>query len=116
MMHRKVHVPIPDRSYDVVIGTGLIDEAGTLVAPFLHRPRVAIVTDGHVEAAQLQRLKASLAAEAIDCAHFSLPPGESTKSWAHLGDTVEWLLAQKLERRDIVVALGGGVIGDLVGI
>ena len=115
MMHQKVHVPIPDRAYDVVIGTGLIDEAGALVAPFLHRPRVAIVTDGHVEAAQLQRLKASLAAEAIDCAHLSLPPGESTKSWAHLGETVEWLLAQKLERRDIVVALGGGVIGDLAG-
>lgn len=114
-MQDKVHVNLPGRAYDVHIGTGLMDRAAELLEPFLHRPRVAIVSDTHVAAHQLPRLVAALDKGGIDHVHLVLPAGESTKSWSHLGDTVEWLLAQNLERRDIVVALGGGVIGDLVG-
>ena len=114
-MQDKVHVNLPGRAYDVHIGTGLMDRAAELLEPFLHRPRVAIVSDKHVAAHQLPRLVAALDHGDIDHVHLVLPAGESTKSWSHLGDTVEWLLAQNLERRDIVVALGGGVIGDLVG-
>lgn len=114
-MRDVVHVPLGDRAYDVVIGPGLLAEAGALVAPLLPRPRVAVVTETRVAAAHLEGLRAGLAAEGIACTVLELPPGESTKSWTHLAQVTEWLLDQKIERRDVVVALGGGVIGDLVG-
>ena len=114
-MTRTVHVPLGDRAYDVRIGPGLIDRAGVEIAPFLARPRVAIVTDENVAALHLPTLQAALSAEGIASEVLILPAGEATKSWPHLTRTVEWLLEQKIERRDIVVALGGGVIGDLVG-
>ncbi len=114
-MREVVHVPLGDRAYDVVIGPGLLAQAGALIAPLLPRPRVAVVTETRVAAAHLEGLRAGLAAEGIACTVLELPPGEATKSWAHLAQVTEWLLDQKVERRDVVVALGGGVIGDLVG-
>lgn len=114
-MRETVHVPLGARAYDVVIGPGLLAEAGALIAPLLPRPRVAIVTETRVAAAHLVPLRAGLRAAGIDSVALELPPGEATKSWAHLGQVSEWLLDQKVERRDVVVALGGGVIGDLVG-
>lgn len=114
-MTRTVHVPLGDRAYDVRIGEGLIARAGTEIAPFLARPRVAIVTDENVAPLHLPAFQAALSREGIASEALTLPAGEATKSWPHLTRTVEWLLEQKVERRDIVVALGGGVIGDLVG-
>ncbi|MEL7279452.1 MAG: 3-dehydroquinate synthase [Pseudomonadota bacterium] len=111
----QVHVPLGDRAYDVLIGPGLLEQAGALIAPLLSRPRVAIVTDERVAALHLQALLAGLAAHGISASHMSLPAGEATKSWPHFERTVEWLLAEQVERGDVVVALGGGVIGDLVG-
>lgn len=110
-----VHVPLGDRAYDVRIGPGLIDRAGTEIAPLLHRSRLAIVTDDTVARLHLPRLQAALLAEGIQSEALVLPAGEATKSWPHLTRTVEWLLEQRIERRDVVVAFGGGVIGDLVG-
>ena len=110
-----VHVPLEGRAYDVRISPGLIARAGAEVSPLLHRPRVAVVSDATVAAAHLEALRAGLAAAGITMEALILPPGEATKSWAHLTEVVEWLLDQKVERRDMVVALGGGVIGDLVG-
>ncbi|MDP0930253.1 3-dehydroquinate synthase [Paracoccus onubensis] len=110
-----VHVPLDDRAYDVRIGQGLIQDAGTQIGPFLQRSRVAIVTDETVSALHLEPLRAALAAAGIDSEALVLPAGEATKSWPHLTRCVEWLLEQRIERRDIVIALGGGVIGDLVG-
>ena len=110
-----VPVPLGARAYDVRIGAGLIGRAGAEIAPLLRRPRVAIVTDETVAALHLPRLQAALAAEGIASEALTLPPGEGTKSWPHLTTCVEWLLDQRIERRDIVVAFGGGVIGDLVG-
>lgn len=110
-----VHVPLGDRAYDVRIGAGLIDRAGAEIAPFLARPRVAIVTDETVAGLHLERLRDVLSAQGIASEALILPAGEATKSWPHLTRTVEWLLEQRVERRDIVVAFGGGVIGDLVG-
>ncbi|MBK4215641.1 3-dehydroquinate synthase [Paracoccus caeni] len=110
-----VHVPLGDRAYDVRIGAGLIAEAGALIAPLLRRPRVAIVTDETVAGLHLLPLQEALKAAGIASEALVLPAGEATKSWPHLTRTVEWLLEQKVERADIVVALGGGVIGDLVG-
>ncbi|OSP55454.1 3-dehydroquinate synthase [Pseudoruegeria sp. SK021] len=110
-----VHVPLGDRAYDVVIGHGLIASAGARIAPFLARPRVAVVTDETVGALHLAALQAGLAAAGVEMVALTLPPGESTKAWPQFTRTVEWLLEQKIERRDVVVAFGGGVIGDLVG-
>lgn len=110
-----VHLPLGERAYDVRIGPGLIDRAGAEIAPLLRRPRVAIVTDETVAGLHLKRLQAALTAQGILSEALVLPSGESTKSWPHLTACVEWLLEQRIERRDIVVAFGGGVIGDLVG-
>ncbi|CUH83479.1 3-dehydroquinate synthase [Thalassovita mediterranea] len=110
-----VHVPLGDRAYDVLVGPGLLAEAGAHIAPLLNRPRVAVVSDENVASLHLDALRAGLAAADIDMVSMTLPAGEATKSWPHFERTVEWLLAEKVERNDIIVAFGGGVIGDLVG-
>ena len=110
-----VRVDLPGRAYDVRIGPGLVANAGSQIAPLLRRPRVAIVTEDTVSGLHLGTLQDGLQAEGIESVALSLPPGEGTKGWPQFTRTVEWLLEQKVERGDIVVALGGGVIGDLVG-
>lgn len=114
-MQQTVHVPLGARAYDVVIGPGLMAGAGTRMAPLLRRPKVAVVTDETVAALHLPALRDGLAAAGIKVDALALPPGEATKGWPQFTRTVEWLLAAKVERNDIVVALGGGVIGDLAG-
>ncbi len=110
-----VNVALGARSYAVRIGSGLIDRAGAEIAPLLHRPRVVIVTDATVAALQLPRLQAGLDAAGIAHDALILPPGEGTKGWTQLAVCTEGLLERKVERRDVVVAFGGGVIGDLAG-
>ncbi|MDG1283006.1 MAG: 3-dehydroquinate synthase [Pseudorhodobacter sp.] len=110
-----VHVSLGARSYDVRIGSGLTARAGLEIAPLLRRKRVAVVTDENVGALHLEALTAALAAEGIAMTALTLPAGEATKGWPEFTRTVEWLLEQKIERKDIVIAFGGGVIGDLVG-
>lgn len=112
---KTVSVPLPGRAYDVQIGPGLIEGAGALIAPLLRRPRVAVLTDETVASLHLEHLKAGLAAGGVRMEALALPPGEATKSWPYLSQSVEWLLDQKVERSDVVVAFGGGVIGDLGG-
>ena len=114
-MRETVHVPLRDRAYDVLVGTGFVGQAGDLIAPLLKRPRVAIVTDETVADLHLAALEQALAAAGVQSSALRLPPGEATKSWGPLTQTVEWLLSEKIERQDVVIALGGGVIGDLVG-
>jgi 3-dehydroquinate synthase len=114
-MHQTVNVELGERSYDVEIGPDLLEQAGTRIAPLLHRPKLAVVTDENVGALHLDGLRDGLASAGIEMTSLTLPAGEATKSWPHFERTVEWLLAEKVERRDVVVALGGGVIGDLVG-
>ena len=114
-MIKTVHVPLGDRAYDIHIGQGVLGQAGAYVAPFLARKRVAVVTDETVADLHLATLRDGLAREGIEMVSLILPAGEATKGWPQFTRTVEWLLEQKVERRDVVVALGGGVIGDLVG-
>ena len=114
-MTRTVRVELGARAYEVRVGAGLIGRAGAEIAPLLRRPRVAVLTDTRVAALHLPALEAALAAEGIACSALALAPGEATKGWAGLEQAVEWLIAEKVERRDLVVALGGGVIGDLAG-
>ena len=111
----KVQVDLGARSYEVRIGAGLIDRAGAEVAQLLARRRVVVVTDTVVAGLHLARLEAAFAAQGIAVTSLALPAGEGTKGWEQFSRTVEWLLEQKVERRDVVVAFGGGVIGDLVG-
>ncbi len=110
-----VRVDLPGRAYDIRIGAGLLARAPALLAPLLHRPRVAVVTEERVAAAHWPALRDALAAAGVEAEALVLPPGEGTKGWAHLARAVEWLLERKVERRDLVLAFGGGVIGDLGG-
>lgn len=108
-----VPVPLGDRSYQVHVGPGLIDRAGALVAPFAPTGRVLVLTEERVAPLWLERLRTGLGV--IDTPALILPAGESTKCWAQLERGVDWLLDHRPERRDTVLALGGGVIGDLAG-
>lgn len=110
-----VHVPLGDRAYDVRIGPGLVGRAGAEMAGYLARPRVWIVTEQTVADLHLASVQDGLQAGGITSKALILPPGEGTKSWPFVIQVVEWLLDQRVERRDMVIALGGGVIGDLVG-
>ncbi len=114
-MTETVHVALGDRAYDVVIGPGLLGRSGERIGPLLARPRVAVVTDETVGRLHSGTLRKGLEEKGISSDWLTLPAGESTKSWPHFERTVEWLLERKIERNDMVVALGGGVIGDLVG-
>ena len=111
----KVRVDLGARSYDILIAPGLIGEAGRHIAPLLARPKVAVITDENVAALHLDGLRAGLAREGIGMEALALPPGEGTKSWPQLERAVEWLLSAEVERTDLVIAFGGGVIGDLAG-
>ena len=110
-----VAVALGDRAYDIVIGEDLLAEAGKLLRPLLKRPVTAIITDENVARHHLAHLEASLAKEGIRSTAIILPPGEKTKSFAHLAEVCDKLLAAGIERRDRIIALGGGVIGDLAG-
>ncbi|MBF9029887.1 3-dehydroquinate synthase [Rhodobacterales bacterium HKCCE3408] len=112
---RTVPVALGARSYDVRIGRGLLARAGDHIAPLTRRGTVWVVTEETVARHHLAALQAGLSAGGLSARVLTLPPGEATKSWHWLQHTVEWLLAERVERRDIVVAFGGGVIGDLVG-
>ncbi len=111
----RVHVALGERAYDILIGPGLIDAAGAILAEHFPGRRYGIVTDTTVAEAQLPRLTASLDAAGLGYQTIVVPAGESTKSYAGLETVVEGLLAARLERGDLVIALGGGVIGDLAG-
>lgn len=110
-----VHVNLPGRDYDIQIGPDLLSEAGAFIAPFGGRKHVAIVTDETVAGLHLGTLQAGLKAAGITSDALLLPAGEATKCWAQLERTCDFLLDQKVERGDIVIAFGGGVIGDLAG-
>lgn len=110
-----VPVALAGRAYDILIGRNLIDRSGQEIARLLPKARAAIVTDETVAALHLDRLRAGLAAAGLDSAAIVLKPGEATKNWNDLGQVVEALLAGRYERGDVVIALGGGVIGDLTG-
>ncbi len=112
---RTVPVPLGGRAYDVLIGPDLLAESGRLVAGRLGKARCGIVTDENVARHHLPALEASLKAEGRHKGSIVLPAGEPTKSFRELGPLCERLLELGLERGDLVVAFGGGVIGDLAG-
>ncbi|MBS4046102.1 MAG: 3-dehydroquinate synthase [Alphaproteobacteria bacterium] len=112
---KTVRVDLGQRAYDIKVGGGLLEAAGEHIAPLLRRPFAVIVTDQNLAATHLDTLKRALALKNIGCEAIILPPGEKQKSYAGFEHLCEALLALKIERRDHLIALGGGVIGDLVG-
>lgn len=111
----RVPVALGSRSYDVEIGAGLVAQAGAAIVSRFGKVKCGIVTDENVAAHHLQKLEASLAAAGLKASSIVLPAGEATKSFAQLGPLSERLLEMELERGDLVVPFGGGVIGDLAG-
>ncbi|MBM3570913.1 MAG: 3-dehydroquinate synthase [Alphaproteobacteria bacterium] len=112
---KSVRVGLGERSYDILVGPGLVAQAGRHMAPALRQQRVVVVTDQHVAVHHLDALLRSLTAHGIRHEHIILPPGEQTKDFAHLQRLLGDILALKPERRTALVALGGGVVGDLTG-
>jgi len=114
-MSRTVPVGLGERAYDVLVGEGLLEAAGRLIAPLQARGRTAVVSDETVWRLHGDRLTAALAAGGIQALPVIVPPGEQTKSFAGLADVTDRLLALELDRGDLVTAFGGGVVGDLAG-
>ncbi|WP_429819997.1 3-dehydroquinate synthase [Ensifer sp. B1-9] len=112
---RQVRVDLGDRSYDILIGPGLIAAAGEQIAARLKGRKMAVITDENVAPRYLEPLMASLKGRDIDAVSLVLPAGEKTKSFEHLIPVCETVLGARIERNDAVIALGGGVIGDLTG-
>ena len=110
-----VDVALGERSYDIVIGRGTLPSLGQRIAALRPGARVAIVTDKTVARHHLGAAQAALTRGGIGCTVVTIPPGEASKSFAELERLCDALLAARLERRDLVIALGGGVVGDLAG-
>jgi 3-dehydroquinate synthase len=110
-----VTVGLGGRAYEVVIGAGLLDDAGVRIAPLLKRPRLAVVSDETVWVLHGERLSASLERAGIEPQAIVIAPGEQAKSFAGLETLSDRLLALGLDRGDLVAAFGGGVVGDLAG-
>lgn len=110
-----VNVALQDRSYPIHIGSDLLKQAGPLLAPIIQKPRVFIITDENVAPHYLGTVQASFENIDIRSDALVLPAGEATKSFANLQIVVEAMLEAKVERSTTVIALGGGVIGDLTG-
>ncbi|ACL56137.1 3-dehydroquinate synthase [Methylobacterium nodulans] len=110
-----VHVPLDGgRAYDILVGRGLLAEVGARCAALGARA-VAVVTDTTVAGLYGEAVRASLEAAGLRAALVAVPPGEGSKSYATFTEVCDALLAHRIERRDLVLALGGGVVGDLAG-
>jgi 3-dehydroquinate synthase len=114
MEHRVIPVRAGD-GYDDVIGSGLLCESGRLIRDAIGECRLAVATDGNVEKLYLQPLMKSLSAAGYDARSFVFPAGEKSKRLHTLSDMLEFFAGERLTRKDCVVALGGGVVGDLAG-
>jgi 3-dehydroquinate synthase len=111
----RLRVELGARGYDILVGPGLLATAGKHIAPVLRHERVFIVTDETVAKLHLEALERTLREAGIAYEALVLPTGEQAKSFEHLERLIDELLARRIERRDALIALGGGVIGDLAG-
>jgi 3-dehydroquinate synthase len=113
--HASLRVGLAQRSYDILIGKGLLASAGDHMTPLLKQKRVMLITDENVAGLHLATVERALDDAGIRYDALVLPAGEKTKDFGHLETLVERLLEAKIERDTWLVALGGGVIGDLTG-
>jgi shikimate kinase/3-dehydroquinate synthase len=112
---RQIKVSLAHTAYDILIGDRLLERAGRFLAPVIPQPRCIIVTDSTVAGLHLQTLQNSLAETGISHDSVIVEPGEASKSVATWSTTVDSLLNKKVDRGTTVIALGGGVVGDLAG-
>lgn len=112
----RVRVELGERSYDILIGAKLLSQAGAYLSEFVKQKRVFILSDETVWGLHAETLKAGLNAKGIASIEKVLPAGEGTKNWTELGDAIDWLLEHGAGRDDVLIAFGGGVIGDLTGL
>jgi 3-dehydroquinate synthase len=115
MTTERLRVDLAGRAYDIVVGTGVLANAGAEIAALKRAKRVYIVADDHTAKLHLTALESALDRVALPHAAAVLPPGEASKSFGVLEQLVSKMLDAKIERGDLVIALGGGVIGDLAG-
>jgi 3-dehydroquinate synthase len=101
--------------YDIHVSQGALNNAGQMLAEYARGKRLLVITDENVKAQIFPILEASLASAGISAETFTLPAGEASKSWVQLEKITDWLLANHAERSDHIVALGGGVVGDITG-
>jgi 3-dehydroquinate synthase len=111
----RLRVELGARSYDILIGSGLIADAGRHIRHLASRAGAVIVTDSNVAALHLPTLEAALERAGIAHHAIRLPAGEQTKDFAHLARLSEDLISHRIERSSLLIALGGGVIGDITG-
>lgn len=110
-----IPVELAGRPYEVRVGAGLLADLPAQCGKLLRKTRVPIVTDANVAASWRETVDGSLRSGGFEPQWLVLEPGEATKNWEGLAATVEWLLGEEVERGDHILALGGGVIGDLTG-
>jgi 3-dehydroquinate synthase len=110
-----VHVALGERAYDIIIGRGTLASLGARTAALKPGAKAAIVTDENVARLHLAAARASLAAAGISAVDIVVPPGEASKSFSSFERVCEALIEARIERGDVVIALGGGVVGDLAG-
>ncbi len=115
MSQERLRVDLGGRAYDIVVGAGVLANAGKEIAALKRAKRTFIVADDHTAGLHLGALTRSLDAAGLSHTAAVLPPGEASKSFGVLEQLVSQMLDAKIERGDLVIALGGGVIGDLAG-
>ncbi|MBI3445990.1 MAG: 3-dehydroquinate synthase [Magnetospirillum sp.] len=113
--HEIVPVELGERSYSIHIGPGLLDRAGELIQPLMRGNRALVISDGNVAPLYMERVEKSLVAAGVMPMHTVMPAGEQTKDFKHLEALLDAMLEARSERGIMVVALGGGVVGDLTG-
>ncbi len=113
---KRVRVELGSRSYDILIGPGLLQRAGELIKPLTDRSRVFVVVDAIVAALHLKTLAGGLAAAGLEPIALEVAPGEGSKSMTSLESVLDRLIAKGAERDDLILAFGGGVVGDLTGL
>jgi 3-dehydroquinate synthase len=110
-----VHVPLADRSYDVIVQPGILAQAGDSIRRLAGQRRCAVITDSNVARHHVPKLMASLAAAGLDASLHTIPAGEASKSFTCAAQLCEDLAEAHHDRKSLVIALGGGVVGDLAG-
>ncbi|MEY3623562.1 MAG: 3-dehydroquinate synthase [Pseudomonadota bacterium] len=110
-----ISVDLTNAPYDIHVRAGLMAQAPEFLVPYARDNRLLVVTDENVARAVWPALAAALSAAGLETAAYILPAGEAGKSWDELEKLTDWMLAQHVERSDHVIALGGGVVGDITG-
>ncbi len=111
----EVAVNLADNGYSILVETGALDAAADHLARFVNNDRLFIISDGNVAPALLPQLQQAFADSNVRLLEKILSPGEASKSWQVLEELTDWLLTEGVERTDTLVALGGGVVGDITG-